>query len=183
MVNLFLSDRDASASGARRVWWLLALGGVAIVAASVALTSALKLHPCYLCVFQRLLYLVIAAGALFAAWTGGQRPGGFALSVAFGVLVWLAAAGGLAVAAYQTWLQAQPSAAFSCAGADPNLIERLVDWLDARIPVLFHNMGDCASKEFILFGLSLAGWSCLGFGASLGLATLALRLRLGVRGR
>jgi disulfide bond formation protein DsbB len=159
---------------ARRLWLALAFGGLALVAGSVALTDLMKLHPCYLCVFQRLLYLVLAGLALLAALARARRR----TSLALGALLVLAASAGLAVAGYQVWLQVQPSSAFSCAGAEPSLIERLVDWLDARIPILFRNLGDCASKELVILNLSLAGWSCIGFAASLGVACAALWRRL-----
>jgi disulfide bond formation protein DsbB len=135
---------------------------VALAVASLVLTSALKLHPCYLCVFQRAMYLLLGALAVAAGLARGRG-----LALALGTLFILGAASGAGTAAYQVWLQAQPGAEFMCAGGDPNMIELLVDWLERQAPALFRVSGICASKELVILGVSLAGWSWAGFVASL----------------
>ncbi|TCJ20244.1 disulfide bond formation protein B [Parasulfuritortus cantonensis] len=162
-----------------RLWLLMALASAALVAGSVALTQALHLHPCYLCVFQRFEFLLMALLGLAAA-LGRDRPAGLVA----GLLFLLCAASGSAVAGYQVWLQGQPGAEFLCAGGEPNAIELLVKWLNARIPVLFKARGNCASRELVILGLSLAGWALVAFVSALlvGAHTLWRGLRRGPAG-
>lgn len=152
-----------------RAWFAtLALGCFGLLAFSLALQGMHQLAPCPLCIFQRLLYLVVGVLAL----------AGFLLPVARPL--WLGTIGatallGVGVAAYQTWMQLFPELAPECSFTDPNLIERLVDWLGMRFPSLFLATGFCSSVEWSFLGLSMANWSLLIF---LGIATyVALPLR------
>lgn len=154
----------------RSIWLLLAVGGAGLVVASLALTAWQNLHPCHLCIFQRLLYLLLA-GIGLAAGLLSPRPaarwiGFFALPLA---------TGGLAVAAYQSWLQAQPPGSISCVGGELGLIERLVEWLGQLQPELFLATGFCEEVEMTILKLSLANWSVLGFAVCLALAYRAWR--------
>ncbi len=154
----------------RSLWLLLAAGCASLVIASLVLTAWQNLHPCHLCIFQRLLYLLLA-GAGLAAGLLAPRPqarwiGFFALPLA---------AGGLAVAAYQSWLQAQPPGSVSCVGGELGLIERLVEWLGQFQPELFLATGFCEEVEMTILKLSLANWSVLGFAVCLALAYRAWR--------
>jgi disulfide bond formation protein DsbB len=152
-----------------RAWFAtLALGCLGLFAFSLALQGMLRLAPCPLCIFQRLLYLVIGALAL----------AGFLLPVAR--LLWSGAIGvmallGVGVAAWQTWMQQFPELAPACNFTDPNLIERLVDWLGMHAPSLFLATGFCSSIEWSFLGLSMANWSLLIFLGIVGYAALPLR--------
>ncbi len=154
----------------RRLWALLATLCAGLFAASLVLTVLHDLHPCHLCIFQRLLYLLLALVG-FAAWYLTARPPGRLI----GFLAMLLAAGGLAVAAYQSWLQWQPPGSVSCVGGDPGLIERLVEALGQWLPELFLATGFCEEAEMTILGLTLANWSALGFAACLTLAYRAWR--------
>jgi len=153
----------------RAVWLATAAAAAAVVLASLVLTAWLALDPCHLCIFQRLLFMLIAGLGLLAALTRGlvQRLLG-------GLLV-LAAAAGAASAAYQSWLQEQPPDAISCIGGQPGLIERLVEWLGQQVPALFLATGFCEEKELLMLGLSLANWALLCFLLTLAAAWWALR--------
>lgn len=140
-----------------RVWFAtLGLGCLGLVAVGMELQSLLRLAPCPLCIFQRLLYIVIGViGLLGVALPAGR-------------LLWAALIGGLGllgagVAAYQTWMQAFPELAPECSFIDPNAIERLVDWLGMQWPSLFLATGFCTSRDWELLGLSMANWSLLIF--------------------
>lgn len=140
-----------------RAWFAtLAVGCLGLVLLGMDLQAMYRLAPCPLCIFQRVLYLSIAAlGVLGFAWPRVR-------------LLWLALVGGLAglgftVAAYQSWMQAFPALATECSYTDPNLIERLVDWLGMQAPSWFLATGFCTSREWEMFGLSMANWSVLVF--------------------
>lgn len=153
-----------------RAWFAtLALGCFGLVAFGMALQEMLRLSPCPLCIFQRLLYLLI----------GGLALAGFLLPMAR--LLWAGVIGVLAllgagVAAYQSWMQFFPDPDNECSFTDPNLIERFVDWLGMQMPSLFLATGFCSSKEWVFLGLSMANWSVLIFlGIAAYVALLARR--------
>ena len=56
----------------RYVWLAVAVASAGLVVASFALTVWLKLHPCPLCIFQRLLFMIMSVLAL-AAFLGARR--------------------------------------------------------------------------------------------------------------
>lgn len=155
-----------------RVWFAtLALGCFGLVAVGMELQALLRLAPCPLCIFQRLLYLVIGTLALVGWAFPAGRP------------VWAVGVGGLAalgagVAAYQSWMQAYPALATECSYTDPNLIERLVDWLGMTYPSMFLATGFCTSRDWELLGLSMANWSLLVFVGIIGYAALLFRRRI-----
>ena len=152
-----------------RAWFAtLALGVFGLVAAGMELQHLLRLAPCPLCIFQRLLYLVIGLVAL----AGVMLPGGRLL---WSAMIAALAAGGVAVAGYQSWMQAFPLLATECGYSDPNLIERLVDWLGMQWPDLFLATGFCTSREWEFLGLSMANWSFLVFAGIVGYAVLLMR--------
>lgn len=152
--------------------WLatLALGCFGLVAVGMEVQALYRLAPCPLCIFQRLLYLLVGAVGLL----------GFALPA--GRQIWMALAAGLGVfgfgvAGYQSWMQAFPHLAPECSYTDPNAIERLVDWLGTAWPSLFLATGFCSSREWELFGLSMANWSALVFAGIVVYAGMLMRAK------
>lgn len=147
--------------------WLaaLALGMFGLVAVGMEMQHLLRLAPCPLCIFQRLLYLVIGFVALGGMLATAGKP-------LWSLLIALLAGGGVAVAGYQTWMQAFPYLASECSYTDPNAIERLVDWLGMQWPSLFLATGFCTSRDWEFIGLSMANWSLLIFAGILGYALL-----------
>ena len=158
----------------RRGYALLGGAALAAVAMAVFLTQWLHLEPCPLCMFQRLLYLVVACCAFAAALFPRAQ-------LAAGALALLATLGGLATAGYQSWIQAFPPLFSECGvGVANNPIEHVVDWLGRLIPWLFYAWGDCSSREWELFGLSMANWSGVVFFVMSGALAVLLWPRRGV---
>ncbi|MDQ5770641.1 disulfide bond formation protein B [Thiothrix subterranea] len=153
----------------KTLWLALGLIAMSLAASSFVLTAWLDLHPCYLCIFQRLLFMLLAVFGLLAATGFGEKV--------WGGLVILLAGVGTATAGYQTWLQLQPPGSASCAGSNPNLIEQLVYFLSDNIPSLFEVSGLCEDEELVILGLSLANWALVSFLAAVIAAVWALRLK------
>jgi protein dithiol:quinone oxidoreductase len=154
-----------------RAWFAaLALGMFGIAVVGMEMQHLLRLAPCPLCIFQRLLYMVIGVVALLGALAPGARQ-------LWSALIAVLAAGGFAVAGYQTWMQAFPHLATECGYSDPNAIERLVDWLGMEWPSLFLATGFCTSRDWEFLGLSMANWSLLFFAGIIGYAALLFRRR------
>lgn len=155
----------------KRLIWPALAGATAMAAgASLALTAWLDLHPCHLCIFQRLLFMLLVVLAGIAV-LGRSRVvvlgvGGLFVSIALG---------GMTVAAYQSWLQWQPAGSITCANGPPGTIERFVEWLGQLQPELFLATGFCEDKELTLFGLSLANLAFLTYLACVALALVAIK--------
>jgi disulfide bond formation protein DsbB len=153
----------------KQSFWLVLAGVTALVTgASLALTAWLDLHPCHLCIFQRLLFMLLAILAGLSALTRSR-----VVALGAGGLFVVTALGGMAVAAYQSWLQWQPAGSITCASGQPGSIERLVEWLGQLQPELFLATGFCEDKELTLLGLSLAN---LAFLIYLACAMLAIKI-------
>jgi disulfide bond formation protein DsbB len=138
---------------ARQRFLLVAAGSWGLLGAGLLIGIIDKLNPCPLCIFQRILYIVIGFMALgAAAASGGLRTG-------FAVLGIAAAAGGLATALYQTYMQMFPGAVAECNFAEPNLIESLVFWLGDKWEFMFLATGMCGARDWTFLGFSMANWS------------------------
>ena len=153
----------------RALWTLLAFGCGTTVALSLGLTAALGLYPCHLCIFQRLLFMVLTVLFGVTAWYWPRLAGSFAALLSLPV-----SGSGVAAASYQSWLQAQPAGSVSCVAGDPGLIEQLVEWLGQRVPELFLATGFCESAELRITGLTLANWALVAQTGALALAAWAL---------
>ena len=140
----------------RSVFAVFAAAALGLLAAGLLLGEMARLHPCYLCNFQRLIYIVLAFFAL----------GGVLLPVwrrFWSALVGLTALGGVLTAAQQSWMQYAPDLAIECGVGKPTLLEQIVDWLGMQWPSLFMVTGFCTQKEWVFLGLSLANWSLVCF--------------------
>ena len=140
---------------ARTGFAVIFLVAVGLVGSGLVIGELMRINPCPLCIFQRVLYLLVGAVALFGVLLPGARR-------LWGAVIGLLCAGGLATAVYQSWMQFYPETATQCGFGEPNLIEQLVDWLGMQWPFMFMATGFCTSKEYIL-GLTLANWSVLCF--------------------
>lgn len=154
-----------------RAWFAsFALSAFALVAIGLQIQAIHSLAPCPLCIFQRVLYLLIGGLALIA-WLAPSWQRLWAALMGVTALV------GLMVASYQSWMQAYPHLATECSYTDPNLIERFVDWLGMLHPGLFLATGFCAGRDWLFLNLSMANWSVVVFAAYLLAAVLVLRCR------
>jgi disulfide bond formation protein DsbB len=150
----------------RNLLVLLALICVALVGGALYLQFVEHQDPCPLCIIQRYFYLLIAVFAFLGARLRGWR--GVRL---LEVLALLSAAGGIVTAARHVYIQAHPG--FSC-GFDA--LQPIVDGLPpARwLPSVFKVAGLCETPYPPILGISLPGWSLIGFV----LAFLALAISL-----
>lgn len=131
---------------------IIALLCVAAVALALVSQHVFDMPPCAWCVFQRLLFLAIAAVcwlalAAGALWQGARRLGA--------LLVVALAAGGVLAAWYQITVASQM---FSCAQtfADQFMVS---SGLDAALPWLFGIYATCAEARVELLGIEYAWWS------------------------
>ena len=148
----------------RRVWLLIALGCIGLLAFGLYLQHVVGLEPCPMCIVQRYVMILIAVFAFFGACLPSRR----AASATGGVLA-LLAVGGAYVAARQSWLQWYPPEVVSCGRDFYGMIETFP--LKRAIPMIFKGGGDCSQVDWTFLGGSIANWSFVCF---VGIALLAL---------
>jgi len=151
----------------RRVWALLSVACVAMLAFGMYLQHVVGLEPCPMCIVQRYALIFVAIFAAVAAATG--RKG---VQTSFAVLVGVSAVGGAFVAARQSWLQWYPPEVVSCGRDLYGMIETFP--LKRLLPMIFRGSGDCTKVDWTFLGGSIANWSFLCFSAFSVLAVVML---------
>lgn len=135
----------------RSVFVFLAAASLGLLAGGPILGDLLRLQPCYLCNFQRLISMVLALFAL----CGVAFPEWHRLwSALFGLTALK-----VATAAQQSGAVRSLDKVVECGFGDPTLVERIVDWLGMQWPSMFMVTGFCTNTDWIFLGLSLANWS------------------------
>jgi protein dithiol:quinone oxidoreductase len=158
-----------AAMSPRLLWSVLGPGCLALAIGSLVLTGWLDYRPCPLCIFQRLLFMIIGVLALVAAWFAPRRT-----ALVPGLLVLASAVAGIRVAMFQVGLQLQPPDTATCGGGVLDLIDLLVYWLGQHLPSLFLATGFCEETGALILGLSLARWALIGFSGALVVAISAM---------
>src|SRR5262245_53901338 len=131
-----------------------ALMGYALYAQHV-----LGLEPCPLCIFQRVAVIVLGVLFLIAAL---HNPGQSGARV-YGVLLDLAAIGGILISARHIWIQAQPPGTVAACGADLNYLLEIMPVTEVINKVLTGS-GECGKVDWLLLGLSMPWWVAIVLG-------------------
>ena len=126
----------------------------------------MHLEPCPLCIFQRVA--VISAG-LIAIAAALHNPAPLGIRV-YGLLVALASAAGSALAMRQLYLQSLPEDQVPSCGPGLDYLLDVFPMQDVLQMVLLGD-GSCAEVVWSLLGISIPGWTLIGF---VGLITLGL---------
>lgn len=127
--------------------------------------------PCPLCMVQRVAFYLLGAVFLIAALHGPARRGG----LVYGMLGFVVAALGAAVAARHVWLQYLPADKVPACGPDLAYMIKRFPLSDVFGKVLMGS-GQCAEAGWKFLGLTIAGWSLLWL-VLLGLFALYVGLR------
>lgn len=136
-----------------------ALACAMLLAFGYYLQFAQGLEPCPLCLVQRAFYYAIIAVLVLAAFHGPRRLGG---RLVYGSLAALFAAGGIATAGRQVWLQHLPADKVPQCG--PDLFFMLDNFsLAQTLGKLFAGTGECAVVDWTFLRLSIAEWSLAWF--------------------
>ena len=133
---------------------LPALACAALLGYGYYLQHMQGLEPCPLCLVQRGFFYAIIATSVIAAIHNPARAG----RMVYGGALALFAAGGLAVAARQVWLQHLPPERVPACG--PDLFFMLENFPLGRVlQTLVQGTGECAKVDWTFLGLSIAEWS------------------------
>ena len=135
--------------------------GIVVILTAAVTYSVWASHngssPCPLCIFQRMLFMLIVALAVL----GLVLPRVASMAITTGISA--VSMGGFAVAAYQSWMQEFPGSLPTCGYADPTLIERIVDWAGMQSPYFFLATGYCEQKDIAFLGTSWAQLAAMAF--------------------
>ena len=166
IVQVFRDELDNSP---RRVFALLSVVCIGLLAFGLYLQHMVGLVPCPMCIVQRYALVLIA---IIAGLTG--LSGKKTVHIGGAVLLLASAGFGAFVAARQSWLQWYPPEVVTCGRDFYGMIETFP--LQRAIPMIFKGGGDCTVVDWTFLGGSIANWSFLCFGGVLVLA-MALILR------
>ncbi len=140
---------------------LIALFCAGLIAFALILQQTLDLHPCPLCITQRVC--VIAVGLLaFVAFI--HNPAGKAGLRIYAALQSVAALIGVAVAGRHVWIQNLPEGQIPACGPGLKFMFENFPFMDA-LALLLKGDGNCAVVDWTFLSLSIPAWvlvSCAG---------------------
>ena len=142
----------------RRVFAVVSLLCVGLLAFGMYLQHVVGLEPCPMCIVQRYAMVLVGLCAALAASTRRQS-----FQLAGAVLLVVLAIGGAFVAARQSWLQWYPPEVVSCGRDLYGMIETFP--LKRLLPMVFKGSGDCSKVDWTFLGGTIANWSFVCFTA------------------
>jgi protein dithiol:quinone oxidoreductase len=129
------------------------LACAALIGYALYAQYGMGLEPCPLCILQRVA--VIAAGVLFLlAFLHNPADRGARV---YGVLIDITALAGIAVAARQMWIIAQPPGAVAECGASLDYMMAVLPLHEVLAKVLTGS-GECAKVDWQFLGLNMPTW-------------------------
>lgn len=160
-----------------RRWALVGLGFcVLMMGVALFLEHVMGLEPCPLCIFQRVAVLATALVLGLAALHGPRRG----IGAVYGVLGLVTVGAGVGLAWRHLWLQSLPPSEVPSCGPGLDYMLEILPLREVLNTVLVGS-GECAEVGGRLLGLSLPGWTLIGFIvlalAPLGMLFSALRDR------
>ena len=132
----------------------------ALLAYAVFAQYGQMFEPCPLCIFQR---MAMAATGLVGLLGSLHAPKGAFGRRVYGLLAFLAAGTGAAIAARHVWLQhLPPDQVPTCGPGLGYMLESMPSYLDVVRKVLAGS-GECAEVNWTLWGFSMPEWTLLCF--------------------
>ena len=148
---------------------LIAVACALLLGYGLHLQYAQDLDPCPLCLLQRYGFVLLFILGLVGA-VAPRAIGRGALMLA--IVVALASAG---VSAWHVHLQLHPPEFESCGPKLGDMIRNLP--IATLLPKLFAGSGECTAIDWRFLGLTIPGWSLIGFLLIAATAVVALRRR------
>ena len=149
----------------------------ALIGFAIYSQFAWGLEPCPLCIFQRIAFAALGLVFLLA---GLHAPRAAAARRFYGVLGFLAAATGMAIAGRHVWIQLNPPDIPAC--GPPLSFMRETMSTGNVIRKVLTGSGDCGTVDWSFLGLSMPAWSLAWF-VLLGVFALACGFASRGRGR
>jgi len=144
------------------------LASFGLVAFALYIQQKDHLEPCPLCISQRIAFMSLGVLFLIAALHNPTKIG----RRLYGLLHFLAAAAGAAIASRHIWIQANPDKVMAECGAGFDYIFDTFPMKKA-LDLVFKGTGECSNIDWTLFGITIPQLSLICFVA---LAIYALLL-------
>lgn len=149
----------------------------ALIGFAIYSQFAWGLDPCPMCIFQRLAFAALGLVFLVAGLHAPRTPG---FRQAYGILGFISAAAGMALAGRHVWLQLNPPEIPGC--LPPLSFMRETMSTTGVIRRVLTGSGDCSAVDWSFLGLSMPAWSLVWF-VLLGLFFLVAAFRTRRRGQ
>lgn len=134
------------------------IGCLGLILIALYFQHGMGMHPCPLCITQRIFVIGVGLVALLAAL---HNPGRRA-RIVYGLMGITLAAAGLGVALRHVWLQSLPDDLVPACG--PGLGYMFENFpLQEAITLLLQGDGNCADVSWSLLGLSMPAWVAVCF--------------------
>ena len=143
---------------ARQIYLIIFLAVGGLIGYAAYSIKILGLEPCPLCITQQFFYSIVCIAAFIAF---NHNPVAM-ISRFYAAIICLAAAVGIWVAGRQVWLQSLPEDEVPLCGPPLEYILEVFPFGDL-LNALFIGDGNCAEIPWQFLGLSMAGWSFIGF--------------------
>jgi len=142
----------------RAVYSFVFLGCVGLLSVALYMEHKMLLDPCPLCIFQRVMVLATGIVSLLAAIHGPKELG---IKIYGGLMIVTAVIGG-AISTRQLWLQSLPADEVPACGASLDYLMDVFPLTEVLSMVLTGD-GSCAEVAWRFLGLSIPGWTLVGF--------------------
>lgn len=142
----------------RQTALIIFAGCVGLILAALYMQEVLGMHPCPLCITQRIFIIGVGLISLIAAI---HNPACLGRKV-YGCLATLAGIIGAGVSARHVWLQNLPEDQVPACGPDLAYMFDAFPLLEA-LKLLFAGDGNCADVVASFLGLSIPGWTFVAF--------------------
>lgn len=142
----------------RAIHLLFLLGCSGLVLTAIFIEPFKSLNPCPMCMMQRGLFVAIAAISLVAVIHGARAWGRRVYAVLTGVTAML----GAGVAGRQIWLQNLPEEQVPACGPGLDFMLEVFPLMEV-LEMALRGTGDCAEVQWQWLGLTIPGWSLIGF--------------------
>lgn len=151
---------------------LVVLVCLGLMAYALYAQEVLGLHPCPLCISQRIFVILVG---LFALLASIHNPGAVGRKV-YAALGMLAALVGAIVSGRHLYLQNLPADQVPACGPGLEYMFNTFPFTEA-VAVLFRGDGNCAELDWAFLGLSMPGWVLVAFAALFAVNTWQLLRR------
>ncbi|RPG48991.1 MAG: disulfide bond formation protein B [Gammaproteobacteria bacterium TMED1] len=131
---------------------------LALLLTALFMEHSMGLEPCPLCILQRILVVAVGLVSLIAFLV---KPGVIGIRLSSGLCLILSGLGtGLGVR--HLWLQSLPADQAPACGPGLEYLMDVLPLLDV-LKIILEGDGSCAEVVWSLFGISIPGWTLIGF--------------------
>lgn len=142
----------------RSLFFLIAAACLGLILVALYMQHFMELHPCYLCIVQRVFVILTGCLALAA---GLHNPSLFGTRLYAGATL-ASALAGAGFSIRQLWLQSLPEDLVPACGPPADYLFEVFS-LSEALSMLLQGDGNCAEVQWSLLGISIPGWTLMAF--------------------